>query len=102
MKERIELPGGDCAGIVKAHSLPRRVDPEIRDPVTWSVACAIPIALLGRYCPVSAPKPQALWRANFYKCADHTSHPHWLTWSPVDFPKPNFHLPRFFGVLEFE
>jgi len=42
------------------------------------------------------------WRANFYKCADSTSHPHWLTWSPVDHPTPHFHLPAFFGTLEFE
>lgn len=35
-------------------------------------------------------------------CADNTSHPHWLTWSPVDYPKPNFHLPQSFGFLEFE
>jgi len=38
--------------------------------------------------------------ANFYKCADKLQHPHWLNWSPVDFPKPNFHLPQSFGVLE--
>jgi hypothetical protein len=99
---RIEIPASDCEEIVKMHSLPCMVDPEIREPVTWTVAYAIPIALLSRYCQVSTPKPHALWRANFYKCADYTSHPHWLTWSPVDYPKPNFHLPRSFGVLEFE
>jgi hypothetical protein len=99
---RIEIPGRDCDRIAGTHSLPRRVDPEIREPVTWTVGYAIPVALLSRYCPVSMPKPHALWRANFYKCADGTSHPHWLTWSPVDAPRPNFHLPQFFGVLEFE
>jgi hypothetical protein len=98
---RIEIPGSDCEKIAKAHSLPRIIDPEIREPITWTVEYSIPIALLSRYCEVSTPKPHALWRANFYKCADGTSHPHWLTWSPVDFPKPNFHLPQSFGVLEF-
>ncbi len=101
-KGRIEIPESDCGQIAKTHSLPCMIDPEIREPVTWTVEYAIPIALLRRYCPVSTPKPHALWRANFYKCADHTSHPHWLTWSPVDYPKPNFHLPQSFGVLEFE
>ncbi len=101
-KGRIEIPGTDCDNIAKTHSLPRSIDPEIKEPVTWTVEYAIPIALLGRYCQVSAPQPRALWRANFYKCADHTSHPHWLTWAPVDHPKPNFHLPQSFGVLEFE
>jgi hypothetical protein len=98
----IEIPGIDCEKIVKAHSLPRITDPEIQEPVTWTVEYSIPIALLRRYCEVSMPKPHALWRANFFKCADNTSHPHWLTWSPVDCPKPNFHLPQSFGVLEFE
>ena len=102
-KGRIDaIPKGDCDGIIKSHSLPPIVDPEMEDPVTWTVAYAIPIALLRRFCPVTAPKRHALWKGNFYKCADNTSHPHWLTWSPVDYPKPNFHLPQSFGVLEFQ
>jgi hypothetical protein len=100
-KKGIEIPKSDCEKIAKAHSLPRIVDPEIQESITWTVEYSIPIALLRRYCQVSTPKPHALWRANFYKCADHSSHPHWLTWSPVDYPKPNFHLPQSFGVLEF-
>ncbi|MHB8829215.1 MAG: carbohydrate-binding family 9-like protein [Syntrophales bacterium] len=99
---RIEILRSDCEKIKKTNSLPCTVDPEIQGFVTWSVAYSLPIALLRRYCQVSTPKPQVLWRANFYKCADNTSHPHWLTWSPVDCPKPNFHLPQSFGFLEFE
>jgi len=78
------------------------VDPEIKAPVTWTVAYRLPVDLLKKYCQVITPAPQVSWRANFYKCADKTSHPHWLTWSLVNFPKPNFHLPQSFGVLEFE
>jgi hypothetical protein len=78
------------------------VNPEVQEPVTWIVACSLSTTLLERYCPVSAPSPHARWRANFYKCADQSSHPHWLTWSPVDYPKPHFHLPQSFGTLEFE
>jgi hypothetical protein len=101
-KEKIEILKSDCDKIAKTHSLPGMIDSEIQEPVTWTVEYAIPIALLGSYCQVSTPKSHALWRANFYKCADKTSHPHWLTWAPVDYPKPNFHLPQSFGVLEFE
>lgn len=95
------IPKADCAKIVKVHSLSRMIDPEIREPVTWTVGYAVPMALLRRYCPVTSPAPHVIWRVNFYKCADNTSHPHWLTWVPVDYPKPNFHLPRSFGILEF-
>ena len=38
-------------------------------------------------------------RANFYKCGDKTAHPHYLSWSPIDTPKPDFHRPDFFGEL---
>ena len=41
------------------------------------------------------------WRANFYKCADASVFPHWLTWSRVGLPEPDFHQPAFFGTLEF-
>ncbi|HHU27082.1 MAG TPA: hypothetical protein GXZ56_10770 [Bacteroidales bacterium] len=41
-------------------------------------------------------------RANFYKCGDETPEPHFLSWNPIDTPKPDFHLPEFFGLLELE
>lgn len=101
-KDRIVIPESECLKITNVHSLPRIVDPEIEKPVTWTVAYRIPIALLEIYCQVITPAPQAVWRVNFYKCADDTSHPHWLTWSPVDLPEPNFHHPQSFGILQFE
>lgn len=100
--DRIIIPKTECNAIRCAHSLPRIVDPEIEEPVTWVVEYSIPMALLRKYCEVITPAPQVAWRGNFYKCADKSSHPHWLTWAPVDYPKPNFHLPESFGVLEFE
>lgn len=101
-KDRIIIPDSECTRIKIAHSLPRIVDPEIQEPVTWTIAYRIPTALLEKYCRVVRPAPQAVWRVNFYKCADSTSHPHWLTWSPVDLPDPNFHHPESFGILQFE
>ncbi|MEI6141353.1 MAG: carbohydrate-binding family 9-like protein [Mariniphaga sp.] len=40
--------------------------------------------------------------ANFYKCGDKTSVPHYVTWSPVNTPGPDFHQPDFYGHLFFE
>ncbi len=96
------VSGEDIERISIAHSLPRIVDPEIQDSVTWTVEYRLPFKLLTRYAPLRAPDTGTRWRANFYKCADATSHPHWLTWAPVDHPKPNFHLPEFFGTLVFD
>ena len=99
--EALVIPRGDCTRIARTHSLPRIVEPEISTPLTWIAGFSIPIALLEKYCRVNAPAPGAVWRGNFYKCGDGTSHPHWLTWAPADYPRPNFHLPRSFGVLQF-
>lgn len=38
-------------------------------------------------------------RANFYKCGDKTAHMHFVSWNPIDLPKPDFHRPDFFGEL---
>lgn len=90
-----------CESLVTMHSLPSRVEPELTDPVTWQVACSIPYDLLAEYVAMRPPQPRDTWRANVYKCADDTSHPHWLTWSEVVAPRPDFHLVRFFGFLGF-
>ena len=50
---------------------------------------------------MTVPEPGVGWRANLYKCADDSSHPHWLTWAHVDNPTPDFHLREFFGILRF-
>ena len=92
----------DCARIMRAHSLPKIVEPEIDRDVTWTVEYSLPFDILRNYCDVTAPGAGVEWRVNFYKCADATSHPHWLTWAPVDWDGPNFHLPQFFGQLAFE
>lgn len=60
---------------------------------TWDVAVLIPFDLFG-----AAPHVISL-RANFYKCGDKTAHPHFVSWSPVDSPKPDFHRPDCFGEL---
>ena len=59
----------------------------------WWMVEVIPFSLLGLK---SAPKSL---RCNFYKCGDKCARPHFLSWSPIDKPKPNFHCPEFFGEV---
>jgi len=38
---------------------------------------------------------------NVYKCGDHLSQPHYLSWAPIDTPEPDFHVPRCFTEVTF-
>ena len=40
-------------------------------------------------------------RANFYKCGDKTAMKHYASWNPIEAPAPAFHLPEFFGEIQF-
>lgn len=41
-------------------------------------------------------------RANFYKCGDELSKPHWISYFPIGSETPSFHRPEFFGKLNFK
>ncbi len=102
-KNPMPLKPAELDAISIAHTMPRIVDPEIARPTTWTVEYRFPTSLAATYYPgAKKPAPGVTWRANFYKCADDTSHPHWLTWSCVDRPKPDFHVPSSFGTLVFQ
>ncbi len=101
-KESKQLEPDDIEKIEMAHSLPELIDPEISDPVTWTLEYRIPFVMLEKYSKVTRPETGVEWRANFYKIAENSSNPHYITWSVVENSKPNFHLPRFFGHLKFK
>jgi len=100
--DRTAIAECDVSCLEIAHSLPRIVEPEIAEPVTWTVEYRLPVSLLGKYSSVATPVPGVVWMANLYKCGDSTSHPHWLSWSPLGEGKLDFHRPDSFGKLEFE
>ena len=85
-----------------ASTLPKIIDPEITEPTVWTLEYRFPTGMLENYCPVTQPAPGVTWRANLYKCADHTSQPHWLTWAKIDLPQPDFHQPAYFATLTFK
>ncbi|HOV63164.1 MAG TPA: carbohydrate-binding family 9-like protein [Spirochaetia bacterium] len=89
--KRIEIKG----------SLPRINDPEIPGPLVWTIEYAIPYEVISRYTIMVRPAPGVLWYANFYKCADESSHPHWFTWNPIASERPDFHRKECFGILAF-
>ena len=98
-REFTRLTEEDGRRVLRYPSMPPVVEPEIQEPVTWTTAFTVPFDLLEKYTGPIDHRPGAEWRANFYKCGDGTSHPHWASWSPVD--ELNFHLPGCFGTLRF-
>ena len=96
------LTDEDIAQLEIAHSMAAFVDPEITDEVTWTIEYKVPLDLLRKYSPITTPAKGVEWRANFYKIAEITSNPHYITWSKIDLPRPNFHVPEAFGRLIFK
>ena len=67
---------------------------------TWEVALVIPASAIFRH-EIETFNGKTM-RANFYKCGDKLQTPHYLSWGPIELPKPKFHCPEFFGELVFE
>lgn len=98
-KSFTRLLSEDAAQIDIRHSLPARIELEIKTETIWDLGFFIPFATLEKYAGPLKIEKGTTWRGNFYKCGDETSHPHWGAWAPVD--ALNFHLPRCFGTLLF-
>lgn len=92
----------DANKIVVAHTMPTLTQTEIKEVTTWTIEIAIPFSLLEKYCKIKKPDKGGTWRANFYKCAEANSNPHWMTWSFIKSDRPIFHVPQYFGKLQFE
>lgn len=65
---------------------------------TWTLTVGIPRALVG----LEPAHNLSHLLGNFYKCAGKTSHPHYVSWAPINSKKPNFHLPEFFMPIYFD
>ncbi|MBN2376468.1 MAG: carbohydrate-binding family 9-like protein [Sedimentisphaerales bacterium] len=98
----VKVASTDCDQVEIFHSQPKIIEPEITEPTTWILEYCVPFSVIEKYAPFTKPCSGVIWKANFYKCADKTSHPHWITWSVVDRPQPDFHRPEFFGTLEYK
>jgi len=102
---RIEYLKIDPEDILKmeiSSSIEGKINHEIEGPLTWFLEYKIPLEILCKYSNITNPKPGVRWRANFYKIAEKSSHPHYITWAPIDRKNPDFHLAEFFGVIEFQ
>lgn len=104
------LLGARGGEVAKSHATPEVMEPILRwsslghntfeerfGESTWEVALYVPFTAYWHH-KINISEPCTM-RANFYKCGDDLQRPHFLSWNPIDFDKPNFHLPQYFGEL---
>ena len=65
----------------------------------WNITIAIPYEVFFHHKIYDLQGKT--FRANFYKCCDMLSMPHYVTWNPVGTPNPDYHQPAYFGILKF-
>jgi len=80
-------------------SLGRHPFGERKGETEWDLALVIPYTCLFLH-PDYSPAGKTV-RANFYKCGDDLTVPHFLSWNPINTQKPDFHRPEFFGTVKF-
>lgn len=73
---------------------------EKHEDTSWELAVKIPIKSFFKHSLTSLSALKA--KANFYKCGDNMSVPHFLSWNAIHNPTPNFHLEKYFGDIDFE
>ncbi|MEK6794363.1 MAG: carbohydrate-binding family 9-like protein [Spirochaetota bacterium] len=67
--------------------------------VSWELAAVIPFEIMES--PRVTDVRGKTFTANFYKCGDEMTAPHYITWNPVGTPEPDYHTPEYFGEIEF-
>lgn len=88
------------AKIRRFSSLGNQPFPEIKKGPSWELTVAIPLDV---FIGTDIRELSGMTaKANFYKCGDRLSRPHYLSWSPIGTKKPDFHRPEYFGIIKFE
>ena len=91
----VRTPAGQLAQVIRHTTVARATFDERHGVHTWRAAMGIPFTVMGF---AEGLRPRML-KANLYKCADGSATPHYLSWSPIDTPSPDFHRPDFFGTF---
>lgn len=76
------------------------VDSGGQGSIGWELTLMIPLAVFCNHSITSLNGRQC--RVNFHKCGDEMPDPHFLTWNNIKSADTNFHLPEFFGKMQFE
>jgi hypothetical protein len=72
---------------------------EQKGKFAWNITIAVPFGVFFHH-NIKELKGKT-FRANFYKCGDMLTVPHYVTWNPVGTEKPDYHQSKYFGLLKF-
>lgn len=97
---RTHAPSTTLESVKRWASLGREPFDEKAGLCTWDLTLIIPVSAFFRHRIENLDGKEM--RANFYKCGDLLQTPHFLSWNPIDLPKPCFHCPDFFGRIYFD
>ncbi|MCI0522324.1 MAG: hypothetical protein L0Y37_01590 [Bacteroidales bacterium] len=90
---------GIVDGIRRLTSMGNEPFGERTGDMRWSITLAIPLKTFFHH--ETGNLKGKSFRANFYKCGDKLSNPHFVTWNPVGTERPDYHRPEHFGILKF-
>lgn len=93
--EKKSLTLDEYSSIRRLSSLEKKTFSEKKGIHSWELIVAIPFSVMGLN-PESLPEKI---KGNFYKCADDTEFPHFVSWNPIGTENPDFHRPEFFGEI---
>lgn len=96
--EPVRLTTAELARVKRYPSCGTRPFKEVEGLFTWNLLVVIPLELMN----MENPAPGMVIEGNFYKCASASVAPHYMSWAPIDTPKPDFHRPEFFGKIVLE
>ena len=74
----------------------------VKEADKWSVEVYFPLTDIRTVLGDVSLEKGTKFFANFYKCGNKTEIPHFVTWSLIDMPKPDFHQSKYFGELVIE
>jgi hypothetical protein len=96
-KHRNFLPEKKIASVKTYTIVDKFTEPSV---IHWELTTVIPFTVF-IYDEISCLSATRV-HANFYKCGDNLTEPHYLAWNNIKSVKPDFHLPEFFGTLVFQ
>ncbi|WP_158850883.1 carbohydrate-binding family 9-like protein [Algibacter sp. L1A34] len=85
--------------LIKVNTKIKRIQHNGLTVFKWKIFIKIPINTFSFNNIKSFKNNKA--KANFYKCGDNLSKPHYISWNNIKSEKPDFHLKSYFGDIKF-